>query len=85
METVALSSKGQFVLTKSIRDLHHWGAGTRFVVIDRGSEVVLKPAAPFAPTAFESPDCCPVGMVKRLSLAEMEQAIAAEAGKNDRH
>lgn len=81
METVALSSKGQFVLPKSIRDLHHWDAGTRFMVIDRGSEVVLKPATPFAPTEFESPDSCPVSLVKRLSLADMDRAIAAEASK----
>jgi len=81
METVALSSKGQFVLPKSIRDLHHWDTGTRFVVIDRGSEVVLKPATPFAPTEFESPDSCPLNPVKRLSLADMDRAIAAEASK----
>lgn len=81
METVALSSKGQFVLPKAIRDLHHWDAGTRFVVIDRGNEVVLKPAAPFAPTEFESVDCRPFGPVKRLSLSDMDRAIAAEAGK----
>lgn len=81
METVALSSKGQFVLPKSIRDLHQWDAGTRFVVIDRGSEVVLKPATPFAPTEFESPDSHPVKIVKRLSLADMDRAIIAEAGK----
>ena len=81
METVALSSKGQFVLPKSIRDLHHWDAGTRFVVIDRGSEVVLKPATPFAPTEFESSDSRPLGKVKRLSLADMDQAIAAEAAR----
>jgi len=83
METVALSSKGQFVLPKSIRDLHHWDTGTRFVVIDRGSEVVLKPATPVAPTEFESPDSRPVHIspVKRLSLADMDRAIAAEASK----
>ncbi len=85
METITLSSKGQFVLPKSIRDLHHWDTGTRFVVIDRGSEVVLKPATPFTPTEFESPDRRPVSPVKRLSLADMDRVIAAEAGnKNDR-
>ena len=80
METVALSSKGQFVLPKSIRDLHHWDAGTRFFVVDRGTEVVLKPATPFEPTTFESVDCQSVYSGKRLSLSDMDLAIAHEAG-----
>ena len=84
MESVALSSKGQFVLPKNIRDRHHWQAGTRLVIIDRGDEVVLKSAEPFATTAFEAPDAPSVYQGKRLSLADMDRAIAVEAGKNNR-
>jgi AbrB family looped-hinge helix DNA binding protein len=80
METVALSSKGQFVLPKSIRDLHHWDVGTRFFVIDRGTEVVLKPAIPFEPTVFEPADGQSVYSGKRLSLSDMDKAVAQEAG-----
>ena len=79
MEFVALSSKGQFVLPKAIRDRHHWQAGTRLVVIDRGDEVVIKVAEPFAPTSFESPDVASVYTGKCLSLADMDRAVAAEA------
>lgn len=82
MESVALSSKGQFVLPKSIRDRHHWQTGTRLVVIDRGDEVVIKSAEPFAATAFESPDTPSVYHGTRLSLADMARAIAVEAGKH---
>ncbi len=53
METVALSSKGRFVLPKTIRDRHHWNAGTEFMVIDRGDSVLLKPVKPFPETSFE--------------------------------
>jgi AbrB family looped-hinge helix DNA binding protein len=81
MESVALSSKGQFVVPKSIRDRHHWLPGTRLVVIDRGDEVVLKTAEPFAPTNFEAPDAPSVYKGKRLSLADMDRAVATEAGK----
>jgi AbrB family looped-hinge helix DNA binding protein len=81
MESIALSSKGQFVLPKAIRDRHHWLTGTRLVVIDRGDEVVLKAAEPFASTAFEAPDAPSVYQGKCLSLADMDRAIAAEAGK----
>ncbi|MBI2354626.1 MAG: AbrB/MazE/SpoVT family DNA-binding domain-containing protein [Deltaproteobacteria bacterium] len=81
MESVALSSKGQFVLPKAIRTRHHWQAGTRLVVIDRGDEVVIKSAEPFAATSFESPDAQSVYRGRRLSLADMDRAVAAEAGK----
>lgn len=80
METVALSSKGQFVLPKSIRDQHHWDTGTKFVVIDRGTEVALKPVAPFEPTKLEDPDTPSVYSGKRLSFADMDRAVATEAG-----
>lgn len=81
MESVALSSKGQFVLPKAIRTRHHWQAGTRLVVIDRGDEVVIKSAEPFEPTSFESPAAPSVYQGRRLSLEEMDSAIDAEAGK----
>ena len=81
MESVALSSKGQLVLPKAIRNKHHWQSGTRLVVIDRGDEVVIKSAEPFAPTIFESNNAPSVYSGCRLSLADMDGAIAAEAGK----
>jgi len=81
MESVALSSKGQFVLPKAIRDRHHWLTGTRLVVIDRGDEVVIKAAEPFAATTFESPAALSIYKGRRLSLADMDHAIAVEAGK----
>ena len=80
MESVALSSKGQFVLPKAIRKRHHWEAGARLIVIDRGDEVVIKSAEPFAATTFESSDALSVYKGRRLSLADMDRAIAAEAG-----
>lgn len=82
MESVAISSKGQFVLPKAIRTRHHWQAGTRLVVIDRGDEVVLKSAEPFTATSFESSDASSVYHGVRLSLDEMDRAVDAEAGRN---
>lgn len=81
MDSVALSSKGQFVLPKTIRDRHHWQPGTRLVIIDRGDEVVIKSAEPFAATTFEAPHSLSVYAGKRLSLDDMDQAVACEAGK----
>ena len=81
MDTVILSSKGQFVLPKVIRDRHHWDSGTEFMIIDRGSEVVLKPIKPFEETSFESPDAPRIFTGNALTLEEMDLAIACEVGK----
>jgi AbrB family looped-hinge helix DNA binding protein len=82
METVRLSSKGQFVIPKTIRDRHHWQAGTEFVIIDRGTELVVKPIRVFPPTELEPLDATPVYRGKPLSLEEMERAVMVEAGKH---
>ena len=82
METVALSSKGQFVLPKTIRDRHHWSAGTELMVIDRGDAVLLKPVKPFTETSFESPDTSSVYTGSPLSFVDMDQVVAIEAGRH---
>ncbi len=82
METVKLSSKGQFILPKAIRDRHHWDAGTEFVIIDRGSELVIKPTRIFPPSELEPPDAPSVYRGRPLTLEEMDQAVSAEAGKH---
>lgn len=82
METVKLSSKGQFILPKAIRDRHHWEAGTEFVIIDRGAELVIKPMKVFPLTQLEPPDAPSIYQGKPLSLEDMERAVLAEAGKH---
>jgi AbrB family looped-hinge helix DNA binding protein len=82
METVKLSSKGQFIIPKTIRDRHHCEAGTEFVIIDRGAELVIKPTSVFPATELESPDTPSVYRGKPLSLEEMEQAVLAKAAKH---
>ena len=81
METVKLSSKGQFILPKTIRDRHHWETGTEFVIIDRGAELIIRPTKVFPLTALESSDTPSVYSGKPLSLEDMDRAIMAEAGK----
>lgn len=81
MESVALSSKGQFVLPKAIRDRHHWTTGTRLQIIERGDEIILKAAESFPCSVFESLDAESAYKGKPLSLEEMDTAIAVEAGK----
>lgn len=87
MHTTKLSSKGQIVLPSAIRGARQWAAGTEFAVIDTPEGVLLKPLTPaprFAPTRLADV----VGMAgyvgPRLSLADMDSAVAAEAASHRR-
>ena len=53
MERTRLSSKGQLVLPKAIRDAGGWPEGTEFLVERVAEGVMLRPARPFAPTRLE--------------------------------
>ena len=44
METTKVSTKGQVVLPKSVRDAQHWEAGQELEVINAGGYVILKKA-----------------------------------------
>lgn len=82
MQTVKLSSKGQFILPKAIRDRHHWETGTEFIIIDQGDELVIKPCRIFPATVLESPEKPSVYSGKPLSLEEMDLAVLAEAARH---
>jgi AbrB family looped-hinge helix DNA binding protein len=77
--TTIISTKGQVILPKAIRQQRRWGAGTRLVVEDTPEGVLLKPVPLFPATkpkdVFAS--LPPRGAPK--SLEEMEAGIAAEA------
>ncbi|MCU4162181.1 AbrB/MazE/SpoVT family DNA-binding domain-containing protein [Acidiphilium sp. AL] len=76
--TTTVSTKGQVILPKTIREQRHWDAGTRLVVEDTADGVLLKAAPIFAPTrgADVFASLPPIGAPK--TLAEMDAAIAAE-------
>src|SRR5688572_6285147 len=48
--TTTVSTKGQVILPKAIRQRRHWGPGTRLVVEETPDGVLLKAAPVFAPT-----------------------------------
>jgi AbrB family looped-hinge helix DNA binding protein len=50
METVKVSSKGQIVIPKSLRDAFAIVPGTRFVISAEGDEIRLRPAPAAKPT-----------------------------------
>ena len=76
--TTTVSTKGQVILPKAIRDRRNWPAGTRLVVEETPDGVLLKAAPVFAPTRPEDV----AGMLAYCgppkTLEEMDAAITAE-------
>jgi AbrB family looped-hinge helix DNA binding protein len=77
--TVTLSTKGQLILPKSIRQQRRWDAGTRLIVEDTPEGVLLRQAPIFEPA---NPDEV-FGSLKisgpPKTLEEMDAGILAEA------
>lgn len=76
METTRLSSKGQVILPKSVRESHHWLPGTEFMVEDTPDGVLLRPAKSFPPTRLEEVIGCTGYKGPAKTLQDMEDAIA---------
>jgi AbrB family looped-hinge helix DNA binding protein len=78
METTRLSSKGQIILPKTVRDMHHWAPGTDFSVEDTGDGVVLRPIKTGQPSRLDDL----VGSLRvkgsARTIEEMDAAIDAE-------
>jgi AbrB family looped-hinge helix DNA binding protein len=77
METVKVSSKGQVVIPKSLRDAHRIHTGDSFIISAVGDELHLKPA----PTIRQSSLKSVAGMLHRprtgkLSDKKLERRIS---------
>ena len=84
METTKLSSKGQVVLPKSVREAHGWAPGTEFVVESTPDGVRLRAQAPFPRTdlgqVFGSVPCA----WPARTLEEMNEGIRAAVARRYR-
>ena len=84
METTKLSSKGQVVLPKSVRDAHGWGPGTEFVIESMPDGVRLRAKAPFARTQLDDV----FGSVRYAgpakSLGDMDAGIRSAVARRHR-
>jgi AbrB family looped-hinge helix DNA binding protein len=78
METTKLSSKGQIILPKSVRDSRHWKPGTEFAVEAVKEGVLLRPLKPFPPTKLEDLYGCLRYTGKPKTIEEMDEAIVKE-------
>jgi AbrB family looped-hinge helix DNA binding protein len=86
--TTTVSTKGQVILPKAVREHRRWKPGTRLVVEETADGVLLVDAPAFAPTRPEDVFGCLHYRGKPKTLKDMEAAIIAEAKRRharDRH
>jgi AbrB family looped-hinge helix DNA binding protein len=77
--TTTVSTKGQVILPKAIRERHRWDAGTRLVVEDTEDGVLLRPARHFPETRPQDVYGSLPAKGKPKSIEEMNAGILAEA------
>lgn len=77
--TTRLSTKGQVILPKLLRDHLQWSAGTRLIVEEAGDGVLLRKAPLFAASSVDQAFGMLARPGKAKSLEEMEAAVQAEA------
>jgi AbrB family looped-hinge helix DNA binding protein len=82
--TTVISTKGQVILPKTIRDQRHWAAGTRLTVEDTPEGVLLKATPLFAQTEVSSVFGSLQHGGPALTLEDMDKAIAQEAKRRAR-
>jgi len=86
MPSTKLSSKGQVIIPKEIRLLHHWEPGQELQAINTDDGVLLTPASPFPETSLREVASCLPYTGRPKTLEEMEEAIkkGARSMKRDR-
>jgi AbrB family looped-hinge helix DNA binding protein len=81
--TTVVSTKGQVILPKAVRDQRGWKPGTKLMVEQTPDGVILKPEPLFPPTTLDEVYGCLKWEGPPISLEEMDAAITAEV--LDRH
>ena len=77
MSTTHLSSKGQVIIPKAVRESHRWHSGQPLEVIDTPDGVLLRSKPPFVQTTLDEVAGSLPYKGSPVSLDEMEEAIVA--------
>jgi len=75
METTRLSTKGQIILPKTIRNARAWEPGTEFTVEETPEGVLLRPAAGFPRTELRQVAGILRSSRKPKTIAQMNAGI----------
>lgn len=73
MVTTRLSSKGQIIIPKSVRDARKWQTGQELMVLDTDDGILLTPRQAFAPTTIDQV----AGCLHQQGLEKTDQEIEA--------
>jgi AbrB family looped-hinge helix DNA binding protein len=84
MAKTRLSSKGQVIIPKAVRERHGWTPGMELEVQDQEGAVVLRLARPFPRTTIAETYGCLKYRGKPLTIADMDAAVAREARRRAR-
>ena len=79
-----VSTKGQVILPKAIRDQRRWSPGTRLTVENTPDGVLLKSEPVFAVSRVEQVFGSLAFAGKAKTIEEMDAAVAAEARRRAR-
>lgn len=82
MATTQLSSKGQVVIPKSVRQSHQWRPGTKFIVEEMSGGILIRPLQIFPPTTLKEGLGCAGYVGKPRSVKEMHAGIDEEIGRS---
>ena len=77
--STTVSTKGQIVLPKAIRDELGWTAGTRLIVEKRPAGVLFRREPLFEPTRIEDVRGCLPWSGKPVTIEEMDAGVLREA------
>ena len=70
-----LSTKGQLIIPKEVRERLGWRAGTELEVEERGAEVILRPPVVVPATSLDGLKGCAGYRGPRRTLEDMEAAV----------
>lgn len=80
-----MSSKGQIVVPKSVRDAHGWGEGTEFEFVETGRSVSLIAVEAFdprfPPITWEEFEASRIKIDRFPTDEEIDQTMLDEAGR----
>ena len=76
METTRLSTKGQVIIPKAVRESRSWSPGTRFTVEETKEGILLRPAKLVPRTTLEQVAGILKYKGKPKTIAEMDAGIA---------
>lgn len=82
--TTVISTKGQVILPKAVRDMRHWPAGTRLMVEDTPEGVLLRPVPVFPEADIDAVFGSLRYSGPALSIEGMNAAVACEAKRRAR-